>query len=115
MAIEDDRPSDFDPEDDPFNVAEQQQRMAALREEREIKRQERLEIRRRQAAAEAEAERKRREYEYRTYPAWYIPPQRPVRPIPPIERPERGPGDPIRPPGVINPPRPIVPGLDGGP
>ena len=114
MALSDNRPSDFDPEADIYNVKEQQERMQSLREEMEQKREERLEQQRWQARQAAEAEARRREYEYRnrSYPAYYIPPIRPVQPLPPIERPPPGPGDPIRPPSMIKPPRPIVPGLD---
>lgn len=114
MALSDNRPSDFDPDADIYNVEAQQERMQSLREEMEQKREDRLEQQRWQARQEAEAEARRREYELRNrnYPVYYIPPIRPVRPVPPIERPPPGPGDPIRPPGTIKPPRPIVPGLD---
>ena len=107
LSLADDRPGSYDPDEDIFGVAEQEARMQALREEREQKRQERLE--RQQAAARLQAQPQQRDQGYWDRPVYWYPghrPRPPLRPMPPIERPPPGPGDPIR------PPRPITPRLD---
>ena len=107
LSLADDRPSSYDPDEDIFGVAEQEARMQALREEREQKRQERLE--RQQAAARLQPQPQQSNQGYWDRPVYWYPgnrPRPPLRPMPPIERPPPGPGAPIR------PPRPITPRLD---
>lgn len=103
VELQDTRPSDFDPEADIYGVAEQEARMQALREEREQKRQERLEH---QSAVQSQAPVQQYGTERRGYPAYWspgLPARPPLRPMPPIERPPPGPGGPIRPPRPITP------------
>ena len=106
LTLRDPEPPAPGAETDIYDVAGQQERMQALRDERERKRQERLE---RQRQAERQAETHFRDAEEYRYPGWYLRPNRPVQPLPPVQRPPAGPGDPIRPPGVIRPPSPITP------
>jgi hypothetical protein len=107
IAVEDSRPSDWDPEQDIYGVEEQAARMQAMREDMETKRQDRLERQRQQAAMQPQPQ--PREQERYGYPIYWnnnIWPRPPVRPQPPIARPEPlpgGPGDFIRPPKPITP------------
>ena len=109
LALSDAQPADYDPENDIYGVAEQQERMKALREEREKKRQERLA---RQAQPASQAVIPYRERDYFTYPIYGYPgyqPRPPYRPNPPGQRPRPQPGEPIRPPSPISPPGPLRP------
>lgn len=109
LALRDTRPADYDPEADIYGVAEQQERMKALREEREKKRQERLA---RQSQPSPQPVIQYRERDYFNYPIYGYPgnyPRPPYRPNPPIQRPRPQPGDPIRPPSPITPPSPLRP------
>lgn len=101
LALQDTRPSDYDPDQDIYGVAEQAERMTALREEMDAKRQESLE-RQREAA-------KQPAYQYRQperygYPVFWNPwprPQPPFRPDPPVTLPA-----PVNPPPSSLLPRP---------
>ena len=106
LALDDTRPADYDPEADIYGVAAQQERMKALREEMEKKRQ----GRERQAPMQNVTPYRDRtylNYPIYGYPGYY--PRPPYRPNPPIERPRPRPGDPIRPPRPIQPPSPLRP------
>lgn len=100
LSLSDQRPSDYDPEADIYGVAEQAERMQALREERAEKRAEALERKRRQPQVIT-----RPEPEYIGIPIYQRPWLRPpwYRPQPPIERPPGG-GNWIRPPRPLTPP-----------
>lgn len=109
LALRDTRPADYDPEADIYGVAEQQERMQALREEREKKREERLS---RQSRAASQPVVVYPERDYLNYPIYRYPgyqPRPPYRPNPPGQRPRPQPGDPIRPPSPITPPSPLRP------
>ena len=67
IAVEDSRPSDWDPEQDIYGVEEQAARMQAMREDMETKRQDRLERQRQQAAMQPQPQ--PREQERYGYPA----------------------------------------------
>lgn len=109
LTIEDDRPSDYDPERDLYGVAEQAERMQALREERRAKREAALERQRQQPQPVIV----RQEPEYGFFPVYGRPWLRPPWPRPPIARPPGnrppGAGDWIKPPGPITPPAPLDP------
>lgn len=106
LSLRDPRPPEDAPVEDIYDVAGQQARMQALREERERKRQERLERQREAASRQVDSYPQSEIY---TYPAWWLRPRPPVRPQPPPVRPSPGPGDAIRPPDVIRPPSPLTP------
>lgn len=95
VVIEDNRPSDFDPEADIFGVAEQQARMQALREDMAERRAAAIE-RQREAAARTPPP---VQPEPPAWPAyrWPVFWPRPPRPQPPIAPPQR-------PPSVVVPP-----------
>ena len=105
LTIEDDRPSDYDPDSDIYGVAEQAERMQALREEMQEKRAAAIE-RSRQTGPEIAP----REPDVAVFPAYRRPWLRPPWPQPPIARPPGsrppGAGDWIRPPAPITPPSP---------
>ncbi len=103
VEIEDTRPSDYDPEVDHFGVAEQQARMAALREDMAQKREEALE-RKRQAEARQPQQRPVEErYDWPYYRRGFLWPRPPMPPRPP------GVVLPIVPPG--QPPDTLLPPL----
>lgn len=106
LVLHDPQPPGNDAVEDIYDVAGQQARMEALREERERKRQERIEQQREAESRQRAPYRQQDEY---TYPGWWLRPDPPLRPLPPIERPPTGPGDPIRPPDMIRPPSPLTP------
>jgi hypothetical protein len=109
LSIEDDRPSDYDPEADIYGVAEQAERMQALREEMAAKRADALERNRRQPSPVIV----RSEPEYVGFPVYRRPWLRPPwpQPRPPIARPP-GAGDWIRPPRPITPPSSLEPPIE---
>lgn len=93
LALQDTRPSDYDPDQDIYGVAEQAERMKALREGMEEKRQENLK-RQRETANQTVIQ--YRQPERYGYPVFWNPwprPQPPLRPVPPIAL-----------PGPVNPP-----------
>lgn len=109
VAVEDGRPSDWDPDADIYGVEEQAARMQALREDREKKRQELLERQKHQQSLTAPQYRVPEPY---SYPGFWGPGIRPIPPIyprPPIARPPTGPGAPIQPPDFIKPPSGLDP------
>ena len=90
MVLEDSRPSDYDPEEDIYNVAAQAERMAALREEMAAEREARRE-RQREAPQPPVQYHQGVQYGYPfSFPAYARPPGKP----------------PGRPPGGGRPPRP---------
>jgi len=97
MTVEDTTPPDYDPEEDRYGVAQQQERMAALREEMKDKREAEL---KRQRDAAARQPVVRYEDRYNGSPFWnrpyYRPP--PTRPQPPIAVPYETAT--LRPPGA---------------
>ena len=107
VAVEDDRPSDWDPEADIYGVEEQAARMQAMRDEMDEKREKRLEQQRHQQTLTAPQYREPEPYSYPIY--WGLgvrPPLLPrppgIRPPvarPPIARPPQAGGPPMRPPG----------------
>lgn len=98
MTLEDTTPPDYDPEEDIYGVAQQQERMAAIREERKEKREAGLK-RQRDAAARQPAVRYDDPYGYGRRAFWNPPyyPRPPMRPEPPIAVPY--PTSTLRPPG----------------
>ena len=99
-TLHNDRPSDYDPSQDIYDVAGQRERMQALREELEAQR----EAQRQREAQAAAQQRLARPPEQSGFPVYWGPvnrPRPPVRPKPPIERPvERPrPSVPVKPPG----------------
>ena len=109
VEIEEDRPSDWDPEADIYGVEEQAARMLARREEMDKKRQERIDQKNREQSLTAPQYREPETYNYPFFWGTGIRPMPPLLPRPPVARPPIGPGGPIRPPGPIIPPRPIDP------
>ena len=109
VTVQDDRPSDWDPEADIYGVEEQAARMQARREDMEKKRQDRIEQKNREQSLTAPQYREPETYNYPFFWGTGIRPVPPLRPRPPIARPPTEPGGPIRPPGFIIPPRPIDP------
>ena len=98
VAVEDTRPSDYDPEADIYNVAAQAERMQALREEREREREGRRERERNAAQQQPAPSNWSTGY---AVPAWWWgpgygrpPPRPPERPTP-----EPYPTATLRPPG----------------
>jgi len=86
MTLEDTTPANYDPEEDIYGVQAQAERMQALREEMDEKREA---YRERQAkAAQQQAVQYRRPYSYGR-PLWYPPyyPRPPVEPQPPVIEP----------------------------
>lgn len=109
LSLADTRPSDYDPDEDIYGVAEQEKRMKAKRDDMEKRRQERLERQRQTANQPPVQYRVPEQYGYPVYWNHGPRPQPPLRPVPPIARPDPGPGQPIKPPGMIKPPSPIKP------
>lgn len=103
LALQDTRPSDYDPDQDIYGVAEQAERMKALREDMETKRQESLERQREAAKQPIVQYRQPERYGYPVF--WNAGPKPPLRPLPPID----GPGKPIQLPSPINPPGTLKP------
>jgi hypothetical protein len=107
VAVQDDRPSDWDPDTDIYGVEEQAARMQALRDEMDEKREKRLEQKRHQETLTAPQYREPEPYSYPIYwglgvrpPPWPRPPgARPPGVGPPIARPPQAKGPPMRPPG----------------
>jgi hypothetical protein len=96
MALADSAPADHDPEEDLYDVKGQAERMAALWEERDKRREELREQQRK--AAPQKVVYIREPPRYTTWPFGYPPYQRPPpKPELPIERPM--PSVPYRPPG----------------
>jgi len=98
LALQDTRPSDYDPDQDIYGVAEQAERMKALREEMDEKRQASLE-RQREAAKQPVVQ--YRQPERYGFPVYWNPgvrPQPPLRPVPPIALP-----GPVNPPSTLHP------------
>lgn len=91
LALQDTRPSDYDPDRDIYGVAEQAERMQALRDDMEEKRQESLKRQREAAKQPAYQYRQPERYGYPIF--WNAGPNPPLRPVPPIQL-----------PGPINPP-----------
>jgi hypothetical protein len=104
VAVEDTRPSDYDPEADIYNVEAQAERMQALREEMQARREARLEEERN--AAQRTPAQSAQPVGYALPPWWWDrpgygkPPRPPERPQPPI--PEPYPTSTLRPPGQTN-------------
>ena len=107
VAIEDTRSSDYEPGQDIYNVAEQQERMLAIREERAEKREKYREAQERQARQRPVVVVQQTGYPYATSGWWnrpgkpppWRPPLKPVHPIaPPVVEPDP-PSFPFRPPG----------------
>jgi hypothetical protein len=98
VEIEDTRPSDYDPEADIYNVAEQAERMQALRDKMDKEREERR-ARQRNAAAQSQPLQPTQPVGYTLPPWWWDRPGygRPPRPEPP-DRPTPQP-----PPSTIRP------------
>jgi hypothetical protein len=98
MTLEDTTPPDYDPEEDRYGVAQQQERMAALREERKEKREAEIK-RQRDAAARQPVVRNDNPYDYGRRAFWNQPyyPRPPVRPERPIAVPYQT--NTLRPPG----------------
>ena len=99
LQIEDTRPADYDPEEDRYHVAEQAERMQALREEMASEREARRERAAREAARQPSASYPAQSVGTAVPPWWWDrPPYRPppTRPEPPIEPPQ--------PPATLLPP-----------
>jgi len=98
MTLEDTTPPDYDPEEDIYGVAQQQERMAAIREERKEKLEAGLK-RQRDAAARQPAVQYDDPYRYGRRAFWNPPyyPRPPLRPEPPIAVPYTT--STLRPPG----------------
>ncbi|MEE4217107.1 MAG: DUF4124 domain-containing protein [Xanthomonadales bacterium] len=93
FALEDTRPSDYDPDQDFYGVAEQAERMKALREDMETKRQERLKRQRETANQTVIQYRQPERYGFPVFWNHRPMPEPPPRPVPPIDL-----------PGPVNPP-----------
>ena len=91
LALQDTRPSDYDPDQDIYGVAAQAERMKALREDMEEKRQASLERQREAAKQPVVPYRQPERYGYPVF--WDAGPRPPLRPVPPIAL-----------PGPVNPP-----------
>lgn len=105
ITLEDTTPPDYDPDEDRYNVAEQEKRMASIRDEMQEKREAERE-RRRKAAARQPVVQYQQPYSYGyssflrpIYPGYPIQPQPPLRPRPPIAVPYQT--VPFNPPGLI--------------
>lgn len=91
MTLEDTTPPDYDPDEDRYNVAEQEKRMASMRDEMQEKRDAERE-RRRKAAEQQPVVQYQQSYPYGypsflrppSYPGYPVRPQPPLRPNPPI-------------------------------
>jgi hypothetical protein len=100
-TVENPVPSGYDPEQDIYDVAGQQERMQALRAEQERRRSERREREAQAAPPPASAP------QGQGYPVYWGPgyrPRPPLRPRPPIDRPIEPPVEPSRPTGTLRPP-----------
>jgi len=99
-TLEDTTPADYDPEEDIYGVEAQAERMAALREEMDEKREAALERRRNETTSQRSVQ-YQNPYRYGTLPYWRPPlrPVPPIEPLPPIAVPY--PTDTFRPPGGI--------------
>ena len=108
QTLGDTRPSDYDPDQDIYGVEAWAEHMQQLRDEKEERRQARLERKRRtQEQQPAVQYREREYYGYPVYrPGWGYPVP-PLRPTPPI----------ARPPGALLPLPPVAnqPSLSSGP
>lgn len=80
LALQDTRPSDYDPDQDIYGVAEQAERMKALREDMEAKRQASLERQREAAKQPVVQYRQPERYGYPIF--WDAGPRPPLRPVP---------------------------------
>lgn len=104
MTLEDTTPPDYDPDEDRYNVAEQEKRMASIRDDMQEKRDAERE-RRRKAAAQQPAIQYQQPYPYGYssflrpgYPGYPVQPLPPLRPQPPIAVPYQT--VPFNPPGL---------------
>lgn len=103
MAVE--PPAEYDPEQDVFGVAAQQERMRALREDMERRREARRERAAQAPPPPAAAPSPAVSYPLYPYPGYRPRPPRPPRPEPPIEPPvdPRPPTSTLKPPGSGRP------------
>lgn len=97
LTLPDTRPSDYDPERDIYGVEAQAERMRELREERQAKRQARLE-RQRAAQKYQPVQYRDQYYGYPFYRPGWVNPRPPLRPNPPV----------IRPPEMLLPTPPVA-------
>lgn len=105
VIVEDTRPNDYDPEADIYNVAEQAERMQALREKMEQEREERRE-RQRNAVPVQQPAPPVRTAGYGFPPWWWDRPDPgwpPEPELPVLPEPERPPTSTLRPPGQNRP------------
>ena len=88
QTLRDTRPSDYDPEQDLYNVEAQAERMQQLRDERKEKRQAaRLEREREAERQQIMQYQNRQYYGYPNYRPGWVNPHPPLRPTPPVARP----------------------------
>ena len=97
LYLADTTPADFDPEEDRFGIEEQAERMNALREEMDQRREANRE--REKVAVQQPVQQYRDPYRFYSRPLWYPPiqPRPPHRPKPPIAVPYET--STLRPPG----------------
>ena len=106
-TLRDTRPSDYDPDQDIYDVEGQAERMQQLRDERTEKRQARLEREREAQKRQAVQYRDQEYYRYPIYRPGWVNPRPPLRPNPPV----------VRPPETLLPSPPVArpPSLSPGP
>lgn len=98
LALQDTRPSDYDPDQDIYGVEAQAERMKALREDMEEKRQASLEREREVAKQPVVQYRQPERYGFPVYWNPGLRPKPPLKPVPPIALP-----GPVNPPATLHP------------
>lgn len=101
QVLRDTRPSDYDPDKDIYGVEAQAERMQQLYDEKEKRRQARLEREREARKQQVIQHRSQNFYGYPIYRPGWVNPQPPLLPVPPVARP---PGELLPLPPVARPP-----------